>query len=138
VSPAPLRSIWDAGKRLPVCKNLERVLPSWFKHAFAVDPPGPATPDELERDLIDRLCREIVRRRLTTPALVFLETSHPLNYIGSQFMLFFAPVVELIVAREKYRTLVGFLERRGSIEYICQRIEHFEAQRHSAGKTENA
>ena len=106
-------------------------MPNWLKHAFAVDPPGPAIPDDQERDLLDRIAREIVRRRLTSAALMFLEASHPLNFIGSQFMLFFAPVVELVVPRERYRRLAGFLERRGSIEYVCQRIEHFESERRS-------
>src|SRR5262249_30866587 len=42
-------------------------LVSWLRHAFAVDPPGPAEPNELQRRLVDKVCGEVVRRRLTTP-----------------------------------------------------------------------
>ncbi|MCG3127788.1 MAG: hypothetical protein CHACPFDD_02660 [Phycisphaerae bacterium] len=100
----------------------------WLKHAFAVDPPGPATPSELERGLIERLVEELVRRRLTTPAVMMLECSRPLNYIGSQAMTFFGPIAELIFPRAEYRAVAAFLERRGSIEYICQRLEAKDAE----------
>ena len=41
----------------------------WLKGAFAVDPPGPAEPTERQLQVVDKVCREVARRRLTTPAL---------------------------------------------------------------------
>jgi hypothetical protein len=35
----------------------------WLKHAFAVDPPGPAEPTPLQRAAAETICREIVRSR---------------------------------------------------------------------------
>ncbi len=95
----------------------------WIRHAFAVGPPGPVKASVDERRLVDRLCLEIVRRGMATPALLALECSHPLNFIGSQFLLLAAPIAELIFPRRDYRTLTGFLERRGSVEYVCRRLE---------------
>lgn len=100
-----------------------------FKHAFAIDPAGPAEPTEPQRDVVDRVCREIVRRGLTTPALMMLEMSRPLNYLGSQAMMFFQPIISVIVDTTSYEHLAVFLERRGSVEYLCRRIEHFEHDR---------
>ena len=85
----------------------------WLKHAFAVDPPGPATPTEDQKRVVDRLAGEIVRRGLTAPALLFLESSRPLNYLGSQLLVFCAPFAEIIFKPADYRALTTFLEHRG-------------------------
>lgn len=99
----------------------------WLKHAFAVDPDGPAEATDAERAVAARLCREIVRRRMATPALMFLEMCRPLNYLGSQAMHFFAPVATTLFNAHGYRTFARFLERRGSIDYLCREIEAMEA-----------
>ncbi len=50
---------------------------AWLKHAFAVDPPGPAQPNEAQARIVERVCREVVSRRLTTPAMMALEMGRP-------------------------------------------------------------
>jgi hypothetical protein len=101
---------------------------SWFRHAFAVDPTGPATPTEAQRVVVERVCREIVRRHLSTPALIFLETFRPLNYLGAQAMHFFQPIVSVILRGEGYRHFTDFLEQRGSIDYLCKMLDTLESQ----------
>ncbi len=103
----------------------------WLRHAFAVDPPGPAQPTLAQQPSVDWACTQVARRRLTTPGLIALEMSRPLNYIAAQAMHFFQPGVWAVVKQRTYRDYVAFsefLERRGSIEYLAQRVEHFEAQ----------
>lgn len=95
----------------------------WWQHAFAVEPAGVPEPTAEEARLIDRLARSIVRRGLTTPALFFLDSSHCLNFLSSQALLFFEPLVRTVFRGTAYTTLARFLERRGSIEYLCRRIE---------------
>lgn len=95
---------------------------NWFRHAFALDPPGPAEPTEAERPIAERLCREIVRRQLTAPALAFLEMSRPLNFLAANAIHFFSPVLSALTGDE-HRRFAEFLERRGSIEYLARRIE---------------
>lgn len=95
----------------------------WLKHAFAVEPGGPVVPTEAEAALVSRLARAVVRRGLTSPALLALECSHNLNFFASQALVFFAPLLQLLFNRQEYDTVVGFLERRGSIEYMCRRLE---------------
>jgi hypothetical protein len=102
-----------------------------LKHAFAVDPPGPAEPTPEQQAAVDVVCREVARRRLTTPGLIGLEMSRPLNYLGSQFMQFIAPGVWAVVRQQtfaNYQHIAEFLERRGSIDYLARRIEHFEQE----------
>ncbi len=111
----------------------------WLKHAFAVDPPGPSEPTPEQRHAVDAVCRQIVKRHLTTPALVFLEMSRPLNYLGSQALHFFAPVLSVLSKTGGHRHFAAFLEQRGSIEYLCRRIEELEAEatRHEAAPTQD-
>ena len=100
----------------------------WLKHAFATDPPGPAQPDEKQRALIEKLCREVVRRRLTTPVLLMLETNRPLNYVSAQLLHYLQPIVAIIADTANYQKLTAFLEQRGSIDYFCQRLEAIETE----------
>ncbi len=103
----------------------------WLKHAFAVDPPGPAEPTDAQREPVDWFCRQIAKRHLTTPALIGLEMSRPLNFISSSAMHFFSPAVWAIAKQqtlENYNNFAQFLENRGSVDYLCARIEHFEKE----------
>jgi hypothetical protein len=95
----------------------------WLRHAFAVDPPGPARPDEAERILVDRLCVDVIRRRLTAPALLFLEMSRPLNYLSAQALHALHPFLSVLGNAGDVDRLARFLERRGSIEYVSDRLE---------------
>jgi len=100
----------------------------WLKHAFAVEPDGPAEPTDAQQAVVHEVCRAIVRRRMTTPALMFLEMTRPLNYLAAQTMHFFAPVLTAVVDREGYRQFAEFLEHRGSVDYLCRQIEALEAE----------
>jgi hypothetical protein len=101
-----------------------------FRRAFAVDPPGPAEPTSEQQPAVDWFCKQVAKRRLTTPGLIALEMSRPLNFIGAQALHFFAPGVWALARQqnyEHYTQFSAFLEKRGSVDYIVRRIEHFEA-----------
>ena len=95
----------------------------WLKHAFAVEAPGRAEPTETQRVLIEKLCREVVRRRMTTPALLMLEMGRPLNYVSAQLLHFFQPMLTILANAAEYQAFTEFLEQRGSIDYIVTRLE---------------
>jgi hypothetical protein len=105
---------------------------SWkrkVRHAFAVDPPGPAEPTPEQQEVVDAFCRWFARRHLTTPGLILLEMSRPLNWIMAQAAHCFSPGVWAVTPEQthvKYKAFVSFLEHRGSIEHLARRIEHFE------------
>jgi hypothetical protein len=99
----------------------------WLKHAFAIDPPEQFDPSHTQRALVEKLCAEVVRRRLNIPALFMLETSRPLNYVSGQFLRFLQPIATVIADANEYELLTQFLEQRGSIDYICRRLEALEA-----------
>jgi hypothetical protein len=95
----------------------------WLKHAFAIEPEGPVEPTEAQKLVVDRLCQQVVVRGLSAPALVFLESVRPLNYVTSQTLQFFAPIISTVADPNACRDLAEFLEHRGSVDYLCRRIE---------------
>lgn len=95
----------------------------WLRHAFALDPAGPAEPTESQRAVVERLCRELVRRRLDGVALMALESCRPLNYLGAQALHVIAPLASVLFSARALGELAAFLERRGSIDYLCTCIE---------------
>ena len=102
----------------------------WLKHAFSIDPPGPAEPTPEQQVPVDWMCRLAARKHMTTPAWMTLQVCRPLNWFGSMTMHFFSPAV-WAVAPDKffrhYKTFAGYLENRGSIDHMIRRVEHFEA-----------
>lgn len=109
----------------------------WLKHAFAVET-SPAEPTAAERDVMDRLCREIVRRQLTTPALAFLEMSRPLGYLGAQALHYFAPVISALATTADHQHLATLLERRDALDRICRRLEELSASTGDSARTTDA
>ncbi len=108
-----------------------RSLRSKLRHAFAVDAPGPAEPTEQQKPGVEWVCRQIAKRHMTTPGLIGLEMVRPLNWIGAQVMHFASPGVWAIAPSHSYGSYMHFarfLEQRGSIEYMCRRIEELEAE----------
>lgn len=100
-----------------------------LKHAFAVDPPGPATPTEEQQPAVDWVCRKVISLGLQTPAMFGLEMGRPYNYLASQVGHYGSPVVWTMVARRTYthyKQFMLFLEQRGSLEYLQLRIDELE------------
>ena len=103
-------------------------MKAWLKKAFEIENPEGVEPTPAQKELVDKVCREVVRRHMSTPALLFLETFRPLNYIGSQVLHFFQPIVAVVLTTEGYGHFAEFLEQRSSIDYLCRQIENYEAK----------
>jgi len=108
-----------------------------LRHAFKVEKEEAFDPDEKDLELIDLVCREVVKKRMAGPAVLFLESTRPLNYIGSQTMTFFEPVMRAVLRNpEAWNRFSRILEHRGSIEYLCRTIEALENERLADEKDE--
>ena len=97
-----------------------------LKHAFDIGDSENYNPDEKQKIIVDKVCREVVNRHLAMPATILLETFRPLNYIGSQVMHFFQPIISTVLPGDGYTDFSQFLEQRGSVDYLCQRINEIE------------
>lgn len=96
---------------------------SWWKHAFAIETAGPAKPTPEQQAVVDAFCRRIVDRGLALPAIMFLESTQPLGPMAAQSLLMLQPWFELVVERQDLKAFVTFLDRRGSMETLCRRLE---------------
>ena len=94
------------------------------------DAPAALPPED--QALFDRLARWLVERRLETPALLFLESSRPLSFVGSQAMHFFQPLASVLFATRDYERLARLLEDRDNFEILLATIER-EADRRDEG-----
>ena len=101
---------------------------SWWgalKHAFSLaGMDEPLTGDE--EAVLDRIAQAIVRRRLQVMAVLTLESTKPLSYVGSQAMAFFEPVVQALFSATEYSDVRRILEHRQSMELLITKIEQFE------------
>ena len=99
--------------------------PSWrrrLQQAFSLERYEEPLTDQ-ERRLLEKIAAAVVRRRLETPAVFVLESAKPLNYLGSQAMAFFEPVVRGLFAATDYGRVRRILERGRSVECLLQEIE---------------
>ncbi len=124
---------------------------NWLQHAFDTrGPDEPPPPAQLE--LVEKLCHEVVRRRLALPTLVFLEMSRPLNTLSAQALHFLAPMLGMFTGQRAadvslssptdvpptpkpaaaHELLAQFLERPDSVGFLCDRIEAMEKDRVAA------
>lgn len=97
----------------------------FFKNAFSVQVEGDTLSKE-DEELLAKLAEGIVSRRLTAPAIAFLESVKPLNFLGSQAMLFFRPIVGAIFPTRVYDQIEKILEKRSGIEHLLSAIERVE------------
>ncbi len=92
------------------------------------------TPEK--RETLDRLAEKIIERRLAAPAILFLESSKPLSFLGNQAMVFFQPIVQTIFNFKTYDDIMDLLEDRDNIEYLLKKIEELEAAEQRKAKEE--
>ncbi|MCH2132312.1 MAG: hypothetical protein MK116_01050 [Phycisphaerales bacterium] len=97
-----------------------------LKHAFGVEKIEEIDPTEYQKEIVDTVCKAVVRRRMTVPALMALEMSRPLNFVASQVIHFFRPIVAVVLDTAGIEAFANFLEHRGSVEYLARRLDYWE------------
>jgi hypothetical protein len=105
-------------------------LKSKLKHAFAIEEPGPTEPTPAQRAPVDWMCDLAARKHMTTPACMALQICRPLNWLVAMTLHFFSPAVWAVAPDRlfrHYRSFAGYLEHRGSIDFMIRRIEQMEA-----------
>ena len=67
----------------------------WKGSGDIPDPDRKILPEEQEA-VLEKLAKQVVKRGMTVPAIIFLESVRPLNFIASQAMVFFEPIVQTL------------------------------------------
>lgn len=81
-----------------------------------------------EHEAIDEFLQFIVRFGLTVPAILALETLHPLSRMGSQLMHILTPSVGVFLSPSHWTALANLLDEPGGLEYLLSRLESFDRQ----------
>jgi hypothetical protein len=100
---------------------------SFLKGGVDLPDPEQSPLPEDEHAVLEKLAKKTVEKRMAIPAIIFLESIKPLNFIGSQFMVFFEPIVQTVFNFKDYNTLRSALEKRETIEILITKIEAYDA-----------
>jgi len=77
---------------------------------------------EEEARMIDRIAAEVIKRRLETVAIMFLESIKPMSYIGSQLaMVFVGPFLSIF--GDLGVNYIKFFDKRENVEKLLLKIE---------------
>jgi hypothetical protein len=102
-----------------------------LRDMFSMGPKPQDGKEELtphQEEILDKIARKVIYWKMSVPAILFLESVKPLNYIGSQMMAFFEPFVQTVFSWKDYEEFREMMEHRGTIELLLQRIEKFEGE----------
>jgi positive regulator of sigma E activity len=80
--------------------------------------------DEEAEQLIEKAVSEIQKRKLITPAILFLEMHKPLGYIGSQAAIAFSPFIVPFVGFDFVNNYSRLFSKRENIEKLIVRLEN--------------
>jgi hypothetical protein len=73
--------------------------------------------------LLERVADAVVKRGMTAPATLFLESLGPMNFLGSQALYFLAPIVEWALNAKEIEHAARLLERRETISRLITLID---------------
>ena len=91
-------------------------------HAFAISPHHSLLTVE-ECALLENVSRLLTQRHLEAPAVLFLESVGPLNFIGSQIVHGVRPFLDLMCETAELERLAVLLERRDSVERLITLLQ---------------
>jgi hypothetical protein len=90
-------------------------------------PPDRWPLKEEELAVFDRVAKKVTEKGMTVPAILFLESVKPLNFIGAQAMVFFEPIVQAVFNIRDYDVFRCAIEKRESVEILIRKIEEYDA-----------
>ena len=100
----------------------------WLKHAFGIEKASDLSPTPEQLTTIDQFCDIVIRKNLTVPVTLFLETVRPLNYVGSQVLHGLTPFVSVWMSSRSLTEMAEFLENRGAIDLLCEKLREKEKE----------
>jgi len=114
-----------------------------LRHAFSVKVKSDL-PQEKADELIDRVCQKLFEKNLLEPAVMFVQSSYPMAYYGSQAMLvlepFIAGFLELFwpafLEVAPYEELQGLFENREYVQRLLARMDDYLAEKRRTKRTQ--
>ena len=93
-----------------------------LRHAFAVrSETQPLAVEDVQ--LLERIAETIVKRGMSAPAMMFLESMGPMNFLGSQALHFITPIIDCAFNVKEVEQVARLLERRDTVTCLIAIIE---------------
>ena len=113
-----------------------------MRHSALIDdslpPPEDIYDRERQREVLQKIARELARRRLTAPAIFILESMLPLSFVASQALVALRPLVQMVAGIREYEIFAAALEDRENVEWLLQQLEAAEDRGGSAAEEKDA
>lgn len=100
-----------------------------------MDEPKFEVTEQRKKILINKIAQKVIDYRLSPVAIVFLESSKPISFLGNQFLIFMQPFYRALFAYREYEEITAMLEDRNNIEALICEIERIEEERHESKRT---
>ena len=111
----------DFPPKSSVAETWEKVRAE-LSHAFSTTPEVQVLMTE-DFALLERVADAVVKRGMAAPAMVFLESLGPMNFLGSQALYFLTPIVEWAFQAKEVEQVARLLERRDTISRLIAIID---------------
>lgn len=99
-----------------------RDLRTGLRHAFSTHSDSqPLSMDDVA--LMERIADVLVRRGMSAPATMFLDSMGPMNFLGSQALHFLTPIIDCAFNAKEVEQVARLLERRETISRLIAVIE---------------
>jgi hypothetical protein len=92
-------------------------------------------PSDEDNAMLDAIAKRVVDMGFSVPAILFLESMAPLNYIGSQMVAFFSPMVHAFFTGQAFDRFQQLMEKRESVELLVRRIEKLQYTKEHPSET---
>jgi hypothetical protein len=93
-----------------------------LRHAFATHREvSPLSAEDVA--LLERIAMAVVKRGMAAPAMIFLESLGPMNFLGSQALHFLSPIMDCAFQTKDLERVARLLERRDTITRLIAMLE---------------
>jgi len=89
--------------------------------------------DAEDEALLRGLAQRVAHYQMEMPAVLFLESIRPLNFVGSQALVFFEPMVLALFNWPGYERFTRLMQQRENVERLTRYIEEEADRRKDAG-----
>jgi hypothetical protein len=117
----PFHTVMTSFSKTSLAKTWDKVRVE-FSHAFSTTSGAEVFTTE-DLALLERVADAVVKRGMTAPATVFLESLGPMNFLGSQALYFLTPIVEWAFNAREVDQVARMLERRDTIVRLIAIID---------------
>ena len=76
-----------------------------------------------EKNTLIEFAQKIVDKKASVLAIFLLESTKYVSFVAGQTLIFFGPILTLLINDKKYYDFVNLLEKRENVEFLISKIE---------------